>query len=148
MYKSDPLAADEVKGMSKGIGIAIVCMLAGSFASAQEATIRGLSSTKPDDRIAARDALLKERQEIIAGLIKIAEDRPDKAFQKGDPRLLAISLLTDYSAEDAVPFLLKNIERLPVDVKQPKLSDYPCVNALIKIGKPASRAAAIKVAQL
>lgn len=106
-----------------------------------------LFASQSEERSRIEKELSKARQEVIASLLKIAEDRPGEEFQPGDPRVIAISLLAEYRAAEAVPFLLKGIDRVPADVKGPKPSDFPCVAALIRIGKPASKAAAIELAR-
>lgn len=110
--------------------------------SAHDESWSGLSSSSPDVRRRAMQAGFAERTRLSQELVDIASSRPEDSWQADDERMVAVSLLPDIGDEAAIEFLIASIDRLPAGVRNPKPMDYPCVRALVKIGRPASRFAA------
>ena len=104
-----------------------------------------------DGCAAAADQLVKKRRRLIERLILIAATntgtttRPFKSRDRSDgmARLLAIDLLGEYRAIEAIPVLVENIEFIPPTTilveEDLVLCLYPCVRALSTIGPSAMR---------
>ncbi len=112
--------------------------------------VEDIAAKEPKKRLAAAASLRQQRKLAIEQLLKVVDSTPDKPLKKGDPRLDAISLLGEYRAtdEDVLEYLIANVDLAPPKIKKPAMRQYPCVKALIKIGKPASKRAAIRLMQL
>lgn len=82
--------------------------------------------------------LIGIREELIKNLIQIVEE------DKGDrsTRVRAVRTLGQFRAVEATQVLVRNIDRIMPEIIDAKTIStiFPCVPALIRIGKPASRA--------
>ena len=89
-------------------------------------------------RTAAAQQIKKGYQELVAELVTLV-DKGDKALAMEGSTELAVNLLGDLRAIDAVPILIKNIEfRGPGgQLENIRAAQYPCVRALAKIGAPS-----------
>jgi hypothetical protein len=82
---------------------------------------------------------LPEYQEIVNGLIPIVAKQRERYLPSFDEKLLAVQLLGEMRAAEAVEVLLDNIWFCPSPGVDEKVIEagFPCVGALIKIGKPS-----------
>ena len=117
--------------------------------SHSDVTVSGISATDMAARRAAAQRIFDERKEVIAGFVALARSKGGAPLERDDPRLNAIALLGEYSAEteESLEFLIKNIDLAPPGIKNPRMEEYPCAAALIKIGGPAAERAAIRLVQ-
>jgi hypothetical protein len=100
--------------------------------------VEKLRSRDAKERAAARDALLRNRQETIAALIPLVKAKP--AYELLDSTPLAIEILGDLRAAEAVDQLAANITLTPPVIEweiRRKEERYLCAVALAKIGVPA-----------
>jgi len=88
------------------------------------------------DRFVAK--MIRDRERLINGLLAIVPD----AEAKRTLRIRAVKSLGVLRATEAVPILILHIDVIQAAVVKKKTIGtlYPCVPALSKIGKPASRA--------
>ena len=86
------------------------------------------------------DQMRQDRKRIIQRLLSVAQEKtPERELSPTSPQVLAIGLLGEYRAEEAVDLLVRNIE-LFVPRSSFELipaSSYPCVRSLARIGLPA-----------
>ncbi len=79
-------------------------------------------------------------QSLVGGLIEmVAEERQEQDYEMWDRKLLAVELLGEMRAAEAVDVLLDNLWfRASGLVTERALETiYPCVGALIRIGEPS-----------
>jgi len=115
----------------------------------QHAGVSGLTAENLKDREKAAEAIRNERAQLIKQLIKLAAEKverlhpddPKSSYPWCDSKHLAVLLLGDLRAVEAVPVLLENLEyknpRSIVTEYLDKGGWYPAVEALSKIGIPA-----------
>jgi hypothetical protein len=114
-----------------------------SIADMQQTEREGIvDKLKSDDKNARQKAveqLVDQRRATIKALMELAELDLQKNQTKGSSEL-AIDLLGELRSVEAVDFLINRIDFSPMTLlwSDQKHAGYPCVNALIKIGKPAS----------
>ncbi len=100
-----------------------------------------LDGAAPSNEWAAN--MREERTRVVKQLLAIAQAKkmPEKRrLSPSSPQVLAIELLGEYRAEEAVEFLVDNITMyapgLSIDEDGPAIG-YPCVHALVNIGLPS-----------
>jgi hypothetical protein len=99
-------------------------------------TLEKLKSQEYKVRAGAVAAFREDRKACISSLLKIAQS--EKKWELLGARELAIMLLGEIRAVEAVPFLLANMEfRVPHLGQDDGRLEYPCAGALIAIGAPA-----------
>ena len=94
------------------------------------------------ERRAAYKQIMADREQVVHDMLQILREY-SAPFVDEDPRLLAVQILGAFRSVEAVPWMLKNIDFYPPQDEtalRPLYEMYPCVSALIKIGKPASMA--------
>ena len=110
----------------------------------------GLRSEKVRKRVEARDEAEKTRKAVINRLIEIAKAEKVGGTSFDSSKRLAIELLGQYRAEEAVDFLFSVLlyEEGPSYFGPLGLEGkYPAVGALIKIGIPAAKKAFSRIAE-
>jgi hypothetical protein len=105
----------------------------------REGIVDKLKSDDKNARQKAVEQLVDQRRATIKALMELAELDLQKNQTKGSSEL-AIDLLGELRSVEAVDFLINRIDFSPMTLlwSDQKHAGYPCVNALIKIGKPAS----------
>jgi len=86
------------------------------------------------------ERMAQDRRQIIAQLLAIAQKKISPEDRTpSSPQVLAIGLLGDYRAEEAVAFLIANIELFVAQTSDELVpgANYPCAAALVKIGLPS-----------
>lgn len=127
--------------MPRTAALTILSLFAGMVVESrsQEITVKSLS----DDRgaYAIRESLCKERSARVSQLLAVARDAP----LGSEPQLWAITLLRELRSEEAVPWLIANIDKVkrtgPSFRPRRLAQEYPCAGALAAIGKESSRKA-------
>jgi len=125
----------------------VLVMLA-TFALAQgqsrlkePAQFRDLESPDVATRVACLDTSVKERAGRVAALLRIAK-LPYESKKTKSPKELAIALLGEYRAVEAVDFLVENVSFRPAVALADAFKElspfdgYPSAQALVKIGTP------------
>jgi hypothetical protein len=105
-------------------------------------TLNMLKSTDSDSRLNAYRVIAEKRNNIVSGLIEVVEDiqaadKAKKELVKNPSWGLAVKLLGEYRAVEAIPVLVKHISYYPFWVYEGTLVP-PARDALIKIGTPAA----------
>jgi hypothetical protein len=104
----------------------------------QEITVKSLSG---ESAFLVGEALQKDRSEKVSQLLTVARDAP----LGSEPQLVAIALLRELRSEEAVPWLITNIDKVkrtgPSFRPRRLAQEYPCAEALAIIGKQSSRKA-------
>lgn len=120
-------------------------------------SVSGLTSQDLKEREKAMQAIQKQYEQLIGELIRLAGQEVQRLYPDDDPRSdfpwpwrdakhLAILLLGDLRAVEAVPILLENLEyKNYKDLKDivqwrynlPEATWYPAAESLSKIGMPA-----------
>jgi len=120
-----------------------------SNTSAKQTNVVDLTTENLNDREKAAEAIRKERVQLIKQLIGLAAEKverlhpddPKSSYPWRDSKHLAVLLLGDLRAVEAVPVLLENLEyknpRSIVTEYLDKGGWYPAAEALSKIGMPA-----------
>ncbi|NCO40083.1 MAG: hypothetical protein GW892_15385 [Armatimonadetes bacterium] len=101
-------------------------------------SLAGLRSTRMPDRDNAYMQLVRQRAGVVTALIGLADSTGcPEGFSS--TRELAVMLLGDIRATEATPVLIKHIAFRPQRVRfdPSPLGEYPCAEALVKIGEPA-----------
>ena len=135
------------------LGIAAAYAIAGNDgAEAWEEAIQRIRSDDAKSRLAAARELTERRAQTIKALIAIVKEPvPDGAAEAKDPadaikasfnnsRQIAIELLGEYRATEAVDVLITNISYRVASISSGEYtvaSAYPSVRALAKIGTPS-----------
>lgn len=111
-----------------------------------------LISPKLEARQQALVLVSRERNQLIYGLLKIIHDKGLKPELKYPLEVsaseLAVNELGEMRATEAVEVLLASIGFPSSIISQPgdiRFGEYPCVRALVEIGKPASKAALAEI---
>jgi hypothetical protein len=112
--------------------------------------IESLQSPDSAQRFAARSRIVQERRSLVQSLVKIArggaDDTPGKRAQLlrlTSPKCLAIKLLGELRAEEAVPSLVQDLTyRVDTSIAgtfggRGLGARYPAAGSLAKIGNPA-----------
>jgi hypothetical protein len=112
--------------------------------------IDGLKSSSLKEREKTVAAIRQERDAAISQLLQLASQKIEPSFRTSTPfqeypwkdsKHLAILLLGDFRATEAVAVLIDNMEYYNPESKTASLqmrdSSFPAVGALIKIGMPA-----------
>ncbi len=132
--------------------VALGCFLAisvGNSSGEAETVLEALTSPGRDVRLDARFRIREERRSTVKGLMEIAgaqdvggdEEAQDQRYLNS--KHLAIVLLGELRAQEAVPLLWKNLTyRVKVRYGGTEAHSigrkYPAAGSLAKIGKPAS----------
>lgn len=105
----------------------------------REGIVHKLKSDDKNAREKAVEQLVDQRRATIKVLMELAGLDLQKNQAKGTSEL-AIDLLGEFRSAEAVDLLINRIDFSPMTLiwSDQKHAGYPCVNALIKIGKPAS----------
>ncbi|MDP2897372.1 MAG: hypothetical protein Q8Q12_12590 [bacterium] len=112
--------------------------------------IESLESADPAQRFAAKGRILDERRSLVQSLLRVVWSDTDDArevraevLRLNSPKLLAIELLGDLRAKEAISSLLGNLTYrvntiLLGPTQGPRLDrQYPAAASLAKIGNPA-----------
>jgi len=137
------------------IGIAgmllLICLTVLGMGSQRDELLpaaKGLLSETKADRLATAKAILDERRRLVEALLSIASKEEPKA-ELHSPKAVAIELLGQMRAEEAVDFLLLNITyQAPyINWELQLAAGYPCVNALENIGLPSVKGVLARLEQ-
>jgi len=103
--------------------------------------LQSLTASDARKRNEAARSLSTERSRLVSALITIA-GKPKPAYQMYDERALSVMLLGEMRAIEAVDTLIRYIAFRPpgFTTEYSPSGEYPCVEALIKIGTPATAA--------
>jgi len=109
--------------------------------SANHDNALSLLATNRSERLAVVNRLLSERSMLITSLMQVIE-RPEEAqlrwVDEASPGNLAIGILGEMRAVEAIPLLVRHIAPGPDDfVSLDELAPSLAAMALMKIGKPA-----------
>ncbi len=112
--------------------------------------IESLQSADPVQRFSARSRIVQERRSLVHSLVKIARGGADETPSKRaqllrltSPKCLAIELLGELRAEEAVPSLAQDLTyRVDTSIAgtfggRGLGARYPAAGSLAKIGNPA-----------
>lgn len=122
--------------------VGVLCLMFQSGTDGQQKSpVDAFANLKSPENQTRRDAasiILENRRDTINRLLKIADQEKDEGVLDRTKEL-AISLLGEYRAIEAVPFLVKNVNYRVLALGQidDGLSRYPCARALRKIGAAA-----------
>jgi hypothetical protein len=127
-----------VLGIMTVLLVGCIYVLGSDSTAKPKSLVAQLESSDRQERLAAAKAMEDVRAQTIASLLRIADVKTSSpGFQSA--RELAIQLLGEYRAVQAVPLLVKEIALCVPAIIDSDVSaaGYPCVQALVKIGIPS-----------
>ena len=112
-----------------------------SEAAESNSPVKDISSPVRENRERAASRVLSDRSTTIKTLIQLAGAKEEKPQWRG-PKDLAVELLGEYRATEAIDLLVKDVSyRVPaISPADDSLVGYTCAKALIEIGSPSVQA--------
>ncbi|MCI0421584.1 MAG: hypothetical protein L0312_20555 [Acidobacteria bacterium] len=100
-----------------------------------QSSLQWLKSQNVERRTATAEKIAKDRREMIAQLLELAQQNAGSKELRGTKEL-AIDLLGEFRAVEAVEFLIRDVEFSPPSLRGElsRLGAYPSARALVNIG--------------